>query len=143
LLAVVLVMMGQGLLARRVAQYRWAESTLLGYQALALAESGLEDARAKLGKDPLFPPPNSDEQVLFSYWEDLGEAGSYRVEIDRSYVGEPYQVLVVRATGYVGSPVEPLAVRTVRAELDVNPRHRSAVMTPNPDFYRFITWTVD
>lgn len=107
-------------------------------QAKALARAGLEDARIKLGKDVLFPPPH-DEQEFFSYSEDVlttaGDfLGTYTVIIDLRYevpqrdLPPPNEdiivyegVYIVTATGKVGERAQvPVAERTLYGELDID-----------------------
>lgn len=119
LLLSVLLTMGLALQASQVERYRGASSATQRAVALSLAEAGLEDARVKLEKDPLFPPPGTTEQEQFTYSEDLDEQGSYTVTIDRTYAGAPHRILLLRSVGCAGKRGSPLARHALIAELDL------------------------
>lgn len=128
LLTTLLLVLGLGLLTRKATQYSGVRSAELSKQALFLAQSGLEDALLKLGKDRTFPPPSPQEQSLYTYSEDVYSAdgstlvGRYRVDIDKTLAVKPSYVLQIRARGLVGtSPQTPGSQRTINAELDLNP----------------------
>lgn len=133
----IMLILGMGLLGSRVARYRAATDSIAAAQAQALAEAGIADARAKLDKHQQFPPAGEeDEQLVFSYAEEVTEpggqrVGSYIVTIDRRWSGEPYFLIVVESLGILGSTDDPEAQRVIRTELDIS--------TPPSEW---ISWTV-
>ena len=125
LLLSVLFVAGLGFLSQRRAQYLEASAVGRATEALALAEAGVEDARAKMRFDVKFPPPAATDQEKVSYVEVMEdssgvEVGSFEVTLDKSAWKEPYQVLVIRSTGRLGSRQAPTAQRTVEAEVDMD-----------------------
>ena len=113
-------------------------------QARALAEAGLEDARAKLGKDLKFPPLPTVEQPVFSYAEmvyDLDDTpvGRFQIKIDQSLDQAPYFVLRLTSTGLLGASDHPLSQVTLTRTLDSCPYLRSAPSLPNPQRYRVLS----
>lgn len=118
---------GLAFLSRSSSQYRAHRAQLASVQARAIAMAGLEQVRAKLDKDPSFPPRGAEDQKVFAYQEEILEpdgttrAGSVRVVIDRTYGDPPFQVLKIRCTGLVGPRGAPTARRTLEAEWDLAP----------------------
>lgn len=135
LLLSLLLVAGLGLHGAQAQRYRGAAALGRQTAALALAEAGLEDARVKLEKDPLFPPRGAPEQAVFRYSEDLG-AGSYTVTVDRTFAGPPHFLLVVRAQGRAGSRDETETRVTLVAEMDQAVEVRGG-SGPNPAYF---TW---
>lgn len=131
----VALLAGMGLMTSQVSNYRGVHSAEDSAMALCLAQAGLEDARLKLERDPLFPPhgdgnlvePDTgskpQEQSLFTYSEDLfldgQRAGSYRVSIDSSFAAG-YQFLRVTSNGLVGPTESPSAQRVLKVDLDIS-----------------------
>ncbi|MFN8608948.1 MAG: hypothetical protein U0931_15550 [Vulcanimicrobiota bacterium] len=129
LLLAVLLVTGLAFLGSCVLENQASAAAIYSQQALALAEAGMEDARLKLQKDLLFPP-GSEDQMIFSYVEELPSpvsalAGSYQVTIDKSHRDPPYQVIVVTACGYLGPRDRPLGRRKLSAEYDLGPSRAS------------------
>ena len=142
LFSLILFALGLGLLGGRVSQYRGSYFQQRAAGALALARSGLEDARLKLSKDLQFPIGRNPEQTVFSYSEDVTNiagnfVGSYTVNIDRTWALPPYEVLVITSIGNVGPPGQEGSRRRLRAELDLAELVRGTT-NPNPDYYRLI-----
>lgn len=143
-LSALILVLGLAFLSQQSARYRSAQDLALATRAHGLALAGLEGARVKLERDLLFPPLLAEDQREFSYNELVtrldGELeGQVTVTLDLGYQDEPFQVLVVRSTGLVGSPESPAARRTIEAELDLAPTIRGTV-DPNPDYFRFIRY---
>lgn len=127
LLLVVLLLGGLALNTRQRERYKGAVAESHSLQALCLAESGWEDARVKLDKDPRFPPPGGLEQRTFTYSEAVTGAdgeriGSYTVTIDRRFDRAPYYLLVITSTGAVGPENATRSSRTVTVEVDSRTR---------------------
>lgn len=146
ILLVLLLVAGIAFLGARVLQYRSSVDAASTAQALALAEAGLEDARVKLEKDYHFPPPGSDEQLTFTYTEDLpevtsGAPASYEVTVDTTYTDPPYSLIQVTVIGTVGPRDKPLARRKLTAEYDVGVWDRQHPDQPNPTLGKFINLT--
>ena len=136
---------GMGLMTSQVSNYRGVHSAEDAAMALCLAQSGLEDARLKLERDPLFPPRGDgnlmdqdsgdkpQEQTLFTYSEDIlvngSRIGSYRVSIDTSFVPS-YQFVRVTSNGLVGSSEAPSAQRTLKVDLDVKTSRAATTYLP-------------
>lgn len=139
--SLVLIVSGVAYLSAQSRNYQAAVSTIQASQARALAESGIEDARSKLEKDPRFPPPAEENQTVFSYGERLtdiggaGTVGTFDVSVDVTLSQAPYYLVVVRSEGRLGIG-QPSYV--IRAEIDVCPHDRTDADDPNPDAYRII-----
>jgi len=145
LISIILLTMGMALLGTRVTQYKSALLVAPAAQARAIAEAGMEDAKIKLEKDLLFPPPGADEQTSFTYAEPFTDVdgtsvlGSYTVTVDIAKKNGPFFIYRLTSTSVVGSAEKPTAMRTITAELDVSPRVRGGSMT-NPGYYKLINW---
>lgn len=134
LLCVILFALGTGLLSKQSAQYEAAQRLSRMAGARALAQAGLEDALAKLRRDPEFPPLTSEDQQEFSYTEELAPAGSYHVDIQRALHLKPWRILRITSQGRVGN-----ARYNLRGELDVSPKLRTDyVTTANPNLMKWI-----
>lgn len=124
LMLTILLLLGIALLSSRAARYRSATEAIRAAQAQALAEAGLADARMKLDKRQKFPPQGkSDEQMVFSYVEDLTDpagnpVGSYAVTVDRRWNVTPYNLIFVTSVGLLGEAHAPTAKRKISVELD-------------------------
>jgi hypothetical protein len=126
LMASILLISGIGFVSQRRAQYEAAQKAGLDSAALALAEAGLADAKAKLIMDWDFPYVAGDGQRATSYIEELQDSsgnvvGTYEVTIDLRSLRDPFRVVVVRSTGRLGDLSTPDAVRTVEMEFDMDP----------------------
>ena len=138
LILAILLSLGIGLMSGQAGKLSAAQARANASQAKALARAGLEDARVKLGKDILYPPPH-DEQEFFSYSEDVFTTagdflGTYTVVIDLRYevankdLPPPNEdiilyegVYIVTSIGKVGDrAVAPLAERTLYGEIDID-----------------------
>lgn len=120
LLTVLIALISLSLLNIRKASYASSQAALKDVQARALARSGIADVWVKVTKDPLFPSGVGDEQLRFSYRENVERSGrpvgSYTVTIDRSY-RISHEILLVEATGSVGTIGNPGAVYTIAVEI--------------------------
>ncbi len=138
LISTVLLVAGLGLLSLKALQYGSQPTLEMAAQATLLAQAGLEEATLKLDKDIGFPPLASPEQHQFTYTEDLFApdgvrlVGSYRVVVDRKLAGPESFLLVITSTGIVGPEDQPLAMRTVRGEVDLR--------DPSPTRFRLINY---
>lgn len=127
------------------AGYKGALASQVEAQALQLAYSGVEDARLKFERDPLFPPPAGDETKLFSYGEnvrDLGGGpviGSFEVTIDQTYQGAPYYLIRLRSVGRVLRGSQETR-KLVKVEIDISPNDRRIghETDPNPNLFRIV-----
>jgi hypothetical protein len=132
LILLVLLVGGLALSTRQKERYKGAVAESLSLQALCLAESGWEDARVKLDKDPLFPPPGGLEQPTFTYTEQVNDpdgnrVGSYTVTVDKRFDRAPYYLFVVTSVGSVGPAGANRSTRTVIAEVDSRNRALKAL----------------
>lgn len=109
---------------------RWA-------QARSLAEAGLEDFRAKLERDPQFPPLQDIEQTVFEYEETVPPQGGYQVRSDVSLRKDPWRLVLVRSRGYLGDIRQPRLLVTLEGEFDVSVKSRSVPANDNPFAYQF------
>lgn len=137
LLAALLIVVVLGMLGSRGPGQEAAASARLHLQACALAQSGLEDTRVKLGKDLKFPPPPSPGQPVYSYSEAVYDVddtlvGYYYVKIDQELNQAPYYVHRITCLGSLGEPATPLAQVTLREEVDTCPYDRTNPAQPNP-----------
>lgn len=143
LLVLLLFVMGMAYLGSSAARGRAASSVEQNARAYWLARAGLEDAMAKLTVDMRFPQRGGDDQLVFSWSEDLpdaagGLAGSYTVEIDQTFSEAPYQVLRITSVGKAGRREAPDAQRVLQVDLDVAPELRGSPGTPNPELFHFL-----
>lgn len=127
LLITLILVAGLGLMSRKIVEYRRLQVDQNSAQALLLAQSGLQDALLKYGKDISFPPPSSADQTLFRYTEELyrtdgaTSVGRYSVTVDDSLDTQALRVVLITSVGTVGPEEAPVARHTVKAELDMNP----------------------
>ena len=136
-LSVVLLVMGMGYLGSVSTLYSGTFQSLAQAQARALSTAGLEDARAKLEKDPNFPPRSAQAQV-FSYCEEFSDVsgnllGNYQVSIDPTYRNPPFQILLITSVGQCGTRQRPTAQNTIRATLQLN-------KTNPATYFRYLRW---
>lgn len=134
-----LLLLGLAFCGKRALQYRGASLASEVAQARALAEAGLEDARVKLEKDMAFPPAGADDQLTYSYSEDVLDpdgrlVGSFTVLLDRTYAKRPYNVLVLRSVGTVGPRTldPPGPQHRIRAELLLD--------QASPKYFQFVSY---
>lgn len=145
LVAILIFLVCGAMVHRRSRQYEAANNLVAGIQALALAEAGLEDARVKLNKDADFPPFGSEDQLLFSYVEQVFDLdgttplGSYEVILDLRWREPPCQILRITSIGTSGRVDTPVAKREVTVELDIAPRLRSDFSVANPNYFKYIS----
>ena len=144
LITMILLTLGLTFLGKRAIQYRRAALVEQASRARALAESGLDEALAKLRRDIEFPPLSKDQNV-FSYAEEIeveGErVGSYRVTLDGTRRFVPYAVWVITCQGEAGADARhPDAVRTLRIEVDIHPKKRTNKAVANPYYYDIINF---
>jgi len=126
MVAVVLLLIGMGLLGSQASRYEAALQSSRSAQARQLALAGLEDARIKLELDLNFPPPPGPGQSEFSYSEALATdppsfQGTYSVLVDLTYGNDstfPSRYITVTSVGTVGDPIKPTAQYKLRAEID-------------------------
>jgi Tfp pilus assembly protein PilX len=143
-LIVLITVTGLGLVQGGTDEYRKATLGLANQQALALAMSGLEDARLKLERDPNFPP-DSGAAKFYSYGEDVTNVGSttsvgnFEVTIDSTYAETPYLILILNSTGRCKNANKEVK-RCVRTELDLSLLDRDPLKAtdPNPQYFQFV-----
>jgi hypothetical protein len=127
LLISLLLVGGLGLLGRKALEYDRVAEEATACQALALAQSGLEDALVKFGKDPSFPPLAGADQTRLTYSEDVYRTdgstlvGRYTVTIDRKLAPAPSYVALITSVGTIGPEASPISRHTVSAELNLKP----------------------
>ena len=125
-----------------------AMSVGLEQQALLLAQSGIADARVKLERDPLFPPPIGDDGTFFSYSEEVSDLaggpviGTFDVIVDHSYAEEPYYLVRLTSIGRLFRQNQEIK-KSVQAEIDVSPTDRRSGHTTevNPNLYKIVNWS--
>lgn len=111
---------------QRFSAARWA-------QARALAEAGLEDFRAKLERDPEFPPMQDIEQTVFEYSETVPPQGGYQIRADISLRKAPWFLVLVRSRGVLQSGL----MVSLEGEIDVSRFVRGSSTVENPHAYEF------
>lgn len=121
LLTILVTVIALGLLGVRRGNYAASRAIVNNLQARALAHSGMNDIWAKLANDPNFPTGIGDEQVQFSYREEVldsarREVGSYTVRIDRRY-RQTHEVVLLESTGVAGGLDANSSTFTIYAEL--------------------------
>lgn len=125
-----LLMLAVAYLTRSSENYRSAAYAADALRAYEHAMAGLEAARVRLDKDPVFPPTGPNQDV-FTCCEAVYEpdaatvSGYYVLSVDTRWRERPYQTIRVSSVGMVGAPGEPRARRKIWAELDVDPAHPS------------------
>lgn len=152
LISVVILVAGLGMLSQRVFQGKSLNERETAAQALALAQSGLDDCVLKLRRDYNFAPrmidgdlmAEEDRQTTFSYTEIITDRtgedfGGYRVSVDAAERIEPSESLRIVAIGFVGDVDEPVAVREIRAEFNLNPRRRNG-LPQEATFYKVLNY---
>ena len=122
ILCLLIVVIGLGFLGMRRGEYEAGASAVAVAEARSVARAGMEDAKVKLAKDQFFPTGVGDEQLLFSYTEDLpsitrSSAGSYQVTVDRTRKSSG--VVVIESVGTAGSLKSPRGRYAISAELDL------------------------
>ena len=136
LILVVLLLLGMAFLTQQTHLYGAANQAQSAVAARAIAESGLEDARAKLEKDVDFPPQADPSQMIFTYSEiltditDTNPVGQYTVTIDQSKV-EDNGIIMVTSVGRLSGDSQ--AQRVLYGEIDL-----SGDILTNPKFYRYV-----
>ncbi len=136
LVLVILLILGMAFLTRQTHLHGAANQAQLSVAARAIAESGLEDARAKLEKDVDFPPQADPTQQSFTYSEDLTDitntdpVGQYTVTIDLSKK-EKNGIIAITSVGRLSKDTQ--IQRVLYAEID-----SSGDLATNPKFYRYI-----
>lgn len=136
LLMLLLLVLGMAFMTQQSRLYGAANQAQLAAMARGLAEAGLEDARGKLEKDLLFPPPADPDQQVFTYSEpvtDIGGVtvvGTYSVTIDLRH-RQQNELIAITSVGSAGQerPIQ----RVIYAELDI-----SGDLVSNPKFFRFV-----
>jgi hypothetical protein len=145
LVSILIFLVCGAMVHRRSRQYEAANHQVAAARALALAEAGLEDARVKLNKDADFPPFGSEDQLVFSYVEQVfgldgvTALGSYEVTLDMRWREPPMQIYRITSIGTSGEPDSPLAISRLTVELDVAPNLRSDFTQPNPNYFMFVS----
>lgn len=121
-----LFVIGIGLLSKKALQSGTAANSIVAAQALALAQSGVDDVLVKMAKDPEFPP-RGYEQDFFSYSESVfshdrsERIGAYTVTIDLRQLNGAARITEIECVGTVGFEDSPQARRTVSVLVDMNP----------------------
>ncbi|MCA9790478.1 MAG: hypothetical protein KC910_01735 [Candidatus Eremiobacteraeota bacterium] len=124
LLSLLIIVVGLAYMGARPGEYAASQAAAAAVEARNLARAGLEDAKVKLSKDEFFPTGIGDEQVVFSYVEEMESlsepgrvVGTYRVSIDRSYRSQ--NVIFIVAVGTAGKLKNPRARYSISAELNL------------------------
>ncbi|MFN8610024.1 MAG: hypothetical protein U0931_20955 [Vulcanimicrobiota bacterium] len=151
-LTLLFLILGLGFLESRSSQYQVAQGLISGLQAQALAEAGIADARAKLGRDWDFPPLGRRQQPEYTYGEEVAGsdgklAGSFQVTVSRKWLQPPYSLIKLVSVGMARSrPDEkPLALHRIEAVVDMSWQVRgqpaSLTVDPtNPGYFRLMNW---
>lgn len=129
----ILFVLGAAILRRQAQAYQSVTLVADRSTALALAESGLEDARLKIERDYAFPP-RSPQQQRFDYTEQVLDfegvaVGFYSVSVDSSRKEHPTYALTVTVTGWVERGSKVAARQTLIADFDLSPTLRSSSAT--------------
>jgi hypothetical protein len=128
---------GIGLLFQFRSDYQQRFQASRWVQARGLAEAGLEDFRAKLERDPSFPPMQDVRQTVFEYDEAVPPQGGFQVRSDVSLRKQPWHLVLVRSRGYTGTITDPRLLVTLEGEFDVSPKVRGSTTLDNPYAYQF------
>jgi len=135
--AVLLFVSGLALVFQMRADFQQRFQAARWTQARALAEAGLEDFRCKLERDPHFPPLQDIEQTVFQYEESLSPQSGYQRWSDVSLRKDPWRLVLVRSTGYLGNVHQPSVLVTLEGEIDVSVKLRATPAVDNPFAYQF------
>lgn len=132
LLTTLLLLSGMALLTKEGLAYGGGRRAALRAQAESLADMGLQDVLVKFEKDINFPLRQSEDQMVFSWSEDVMDfetgdyVGQYTVTLDRTYDQDPFWTIRVSCVGRVGEPDNPRAVFERRCEFDTSgPREQN------------------
>lgn len=112
-------------LSRQPHLYRAGRAALAAAQARSLAETGLEEFRARWNHDQDFPPRPSAGTRRFTYSEEVldpvsGERlGRYLVTVEDTWRDPPYQLFQIESRGEVGPAADPESRYTIAAKLDL------------------------
>lgn len=121
LLTVFIALISLALLGLKKGGYASSKGVVNSVQAKSLARSGMGDIWVKLSKDPHFPGGMGDDQLTFSYREDITDpdgnaVGSYQVIMDRQY-RDTHRVIRVESTGVAGALSEDSSRYTIYGEI--------------------------
>lgn len=121
LLTVFIAVIALALLGLRKGGYASSTAVVNSLQARSLARSGVADIWIKLSKDPLFPGGAGDDQLRFSFREEVRDTndnyiGSYRVILDRTD-HLTHEVFRIESTGIAGALTDESSQYTIYAEL--------------------------
>ena len=137
LIAIVIFVAGIALVFQFRSDYQQRFQSAQWVQVLALAQAGLEDFRVKLERDPNFPPLSDVEQTVFEYTEQIAPEGGFQVSSDTSLRRNPWQLVLVRSRGYLGTSNSPTLVVALEGEFDVSAVQRGTT-SPNPKAFQFL-----
>ena len=145
LVSTLLLVWGMALLSRRGLEAEGVKAQIDSRQAYEIAYAGLESVRLRLDKDPEFPPAGRAEQKVFSFVEELEDVdgapmGSYLVNVDSTWIDEPWYVLRVESIGTsIGGTSIGGTRRRLLAEFDMSEFIRGTT-NPNPDYFERINF---
>lgn len=123
-------------LSRQPHLYRAGRAALTAAQARSLAETGLEEFRARWNHDQDFPPRPSAGTRCFTYSEEVldpvsgARLGRYLVTVEDTWRDPPYQLLKVESRGEVGAAADPESRYSIEAKLDLCPGTRPGRSQP-------------
>ena len=125
LLTVLITLIALAILGLKKGGYASSKAAVGSVQARALARSGMADIWVKLSKYPDFPGGMGDEQLRFSYREEMRDAqdaqvGSYQVVMDRTH-RHTHKIIRIESTGVAGVLADESAHHTIYAELSTEP----------------------
>ena len=126
-------------LSRQPYLYRAGRAALAGAQARSLAETGLEEFRARWNHDQDFPPRPSAGTHRFTYSEEVLDPvtsrplGRYLITVEDTWRDPPYQLLKVESRGEIGPAADPESRYCIEAKLDLCPDARPGRVQANLD----------
>lgn len=125
LLTVLITLIALAILGLKKGGYASSKAAVGSVQARALARSGIADLWVKLSKDSQYPGGMGDEQLTFSFREEVRDTqnsvvGSYQVILDRSY-RDTHKIIRMESTGVAGVLADESAHHTIYAELSTEP----------------------
>lgn len=126
LFCVLTTLIGLSLIGMKKGHYSATQLVVRAEQAKLLAHAGINDAIAKLQKDPFFPSGVGDAQTTFSYKENLerGDTGEilgyYQVTVEQG-LREEHGIVSIKSVGQTAFSGETSARHATYVELDIRP----------------------
>lgn len=133
LFTVLTTLIGLSLIGMKKGHYSASQLAVRAEQSRLLAHAGINDAIAKLQKDPFFPSGVGDAQTYFSYKEPLkvGQSeeilGYYQVTVDQARRDED-GIVTITSVGQTAFSGETSARHATYVELSIRPGNFGVIL---------------